>query len=136
MSEVFKKIVFILSLTVLLNTVIAQELNTISINWVASEQIKLENETLIVPTIENQTWDNGKPTFYYQKKSKFQQANLDFTIAETEIAPEDDVNYLKTHSFNVTEIVELDKKVTSDGRNNYSVVSLFPYVLINKVNLK
>ena len=45
-----------------------QNNDRIEINWLPSKVIKTNKETLTVPTIENQEWDNGKPTFYYTKK--------------------------------------------------------------------
>lgn len=115
------------------NQVFGQNEDKVLINWLPSKIIKSATAELVVPTIENQEWDNGKPTFYYLKKSVFSSATVelqDITLTE---APNEDVNYIKQHNYIVTNELQVDKNTTSDGKNSYVVISLFPYLLKNNI---
>ncbi|MBP6091068.1 MAG: type IX secretion system sortase PorU [Crocinitomicaceae bacterium] len=103
----------------------------IKINWLPSKHIKTATEELIVPTIQDQVWDNGKPTFYLTKKSVFTSAVIELVNMETVPAPNEDVTYLNQHNYLVKSDLQVDKKTTSDGKNSFIVISLFPYVLKN-----
>jgi hypothetical protein len=112
-----------------LNFSFAQEDQSVSIEWTSPKKYVFENQNLIVPTILNQVWDNGKPTFYYQLKSKFKKATVDLIAIETQIAPSEDVAYLNKQHYKVTESLQVEAKHTSDGKATYAVVSMFPYLL-------
>jgi hypothetical protein len=101
----------------------------VSINWLTPKKYVIENDQLIVPTIENQAWDNGKPTFYYQVKTKLKQATIDLIQVETQVAPNEDVVYLNKQHYLVSNELQVESKLTSDGKLNYVVVSMFPYIL-------
>lgn len=106
----------------------AQEDLSVSIEWTSPKKYVFENQNFIVPTILNQVWDNGKPTFYYQLKSKFKKATVDLIAIETQIAPSEDVIYLNKQNYKVTESLQVEAKHTSDGKATYAVVSMFPYI--------
>lgn len=106
----------------------AQEDQSVSIEWTSPKKYVFENQNFIVPTILNQVWDNGKPTFYYQLKSKFKKATVDLIAIETQIAPSEDVIYLNKQNYKVTESLQVEAKHTSDGEATYAVVSMFPYI--------
>lgn len=106
----------------------AQEDQSVSIEWTSPKKYVFENQNFIVPTILNQVWDNGKPTFYYQLKSKFKKATVDLIAIETQIAPSEDVIYLNKQNYKVTESLQVEAKHTSDGKATYAVVSMFPYI--------
>ena len=107
----------------------SQDDQQVTINWLTPKKYVIENDQLIVPTIENQAWDNGKPTFYYQAKTKLKQATIDLIQVETQVAPNEDVAYLKKQHYIVTNELQVESKLTSDGKLNYVVVSMFPYLL-------
>lgn len=107
----------------------SQDDQQVTINWLTPKKYVIENDQLIVPTIENQAWDNGKPTFYYQAKTKLKQAKIDLIQVETQVAPNEDVAYLKKQHYIVTNELQVESKLTSDGKLNYVVVSMFPYLL-------
>jgi hypothetical protein len=107
----------------------SQDDQQVTINWLTPKKYVIEKDQLIVPTIENQAWDNGKPTFYYQAKTKLKQATIDLIEVETQVAPNEDVVYLKKQQYLVSNELQVESKLTSDGKLNYVVVSMFPYIL-------
>ena len=107
----------------------SQDDQQVTINWLTPKKYVIENDQLIVPTIENQAWDNGKPTFYYQAKTKLKQATIDLIQVETQVAPNEDVVYLNKQHYLVSNELQVESKLTSDGKLNYVVVSMFPYIL-------
>lgn len=121
-------LIFIISV-LNLNFSFTQEDQTVSIEWTSPKKYVFEIQNLIVPTILKQVWDNGKPTFYYQHKSKFKNAMVELIAIETQIAPNEDVIYLTKQHYNVTESLQVEAKHTSDGKANYVVVSMFPYII-------
>lgn len=108
-----------------------QNNDRIEINWLPSKVIKTNTETLTVPTIENQEWDNGKPTFYYTKKSMYKSALVELVNLVTIEAPAEDISYISKHNYIVNSELQVDKNTTSDGQNSFVVISLFPYILKN-----
>jgi hypothetical protein len=111
------------------NISFSQDDQQVTINWLTPKKYVIEKDQLIVPTIEDQAWDNGKPTFYYQAKTKLKQATIDLIQVETQVAPNEDVVYLNKQHYLVSNELQVESKLTSDGKLNYVVVSMFPYIL-------
>lgn len=110
-----------------------QDQVTLEIEWMAPTLLKYEGETALAPTIEGQELDNGKPNFYWNQKLKSKNYKISIENYTTSPAPEEDLEYLKEFSFEVTEHLKIENKVTEAGRENYAVIYLFPYVKVNKV---
>jgi len=111
----------------------AQEVIEQKIGWEEPITLKYEGKTTIAPSITDQMLDNGKPNYYWTKQLKSLNHELSISTIVTASAPNSDIDYLKEFSFNVTDSLQIEYKITESGKEIYAVVSLFPYILKNGV---
>ena len=113
------------------HSTIAQEIITLPIEWGDYQKLTYFERSTIAPTIKGQQLDNGKPIVYWRKQLKSTNFTLNLLQSEFELAPEQDVKYLKEHAFNVYEELNVDLKVTNSGSEKWAVAYVFPYKMIN-----
>lgn len=111
----------------------AQEVIEQKIGWKEPITLRSEGKTTIAPSITDQMLDNGKPNYYWTKQLKSLNHKLSISTIITASAPNSDIDYLKEFSFNVTDSLQIEYKITESGKEIYAVASLFPYILKNGV---
>jgi hypothetical protein len=110
---------------------VAQETITLPVEWGDYQKLTFFEKSTIAPTIIGQQLDNGKPIVYWRKQLKSTNFTLNLLQSEFELAPEQDVKYLKEHAFNVYEELNVDLKVTNSGSEKWAVAYVYPYKTIN-----
>lgn len=128
-----KKVVQTFGLLFLVFHVNGQELIPLSIVWQSPIELNYEGETAVVPSILDQDLDNGKPIFFWRKKLKSSSFEINLVDYTHSVAPKEDVDYLKRFSFDVTNEMQSEMKVTNSANEHYAVLYLFPYIKINDV---
>ena len=127
-----KKLFLILVLLVCDNYSFSQDQISLPIEWLQHTVLKYEGETALAPTIKNQDLDNGKPVFYWTKKLKSDNYSIKISNYTHSIAPKEDLDYLNRFSFNVSNEVQIQNKVTNAGKDHFAVIYLFPYIKIEE----
>ena len=116
-----------------LNSLYAQEVFKQQIVWKEPITLIYEGRTTVAPSIIDQTLDNGKPIYFWTKQLKSANHEMNVSNVVSEVAPNIDLNYLKEFSFNVTDSIQIEYKITESGKDFYAVAYLFPYILKNGV---
>ncbi|MEY3424721.1 MAG: hypothetical protein RL679_79, partial [Bacteroidota bacterium] len=112
---------------------IGQEVINLPIEWKAPVTLNHEGKTTIAPVISDQELDNGKPVFFWQQKLKSTNFELKLIDYTTSVAPKTDISFLNEFSFQVTDSLQLESKVTSAASEHFAVLYLFPYVKVGEV---
>ncbi len=116
-----------------INSLYAQEVFKQQIVWKEPITLIYEGRTTVAPSIIDQTLDNGKPIYFWTKQLKSANYEMNVSNVVSEVAPNIDLNYLKEFSFNVTDSLQIEYKITESGKDFYAVAYLFPYILKNGV---
>lgn len=111
----------------------SQEVILLNIEWQAPRELKYEGETAVAPSILDQDLDNGKPIYFWRKKIKSTSFEMNLVDYSYSVAPAIDVEFLKRFSFDVTNELQSEMKVTKAANENYAVLYLFPYIKIGNV---
>jgi hypothetical protein len=119
----------------LLSFISNSQLKTIelSIPWMQPQTIVYEGVSLIVPSIEDQTLDSGKPIFYYTEKLKSSNSTLSLNSIVSSPALSEEIAYLSKMGFQIEESLKGEYKVTQAGKENYAVFYIFPFIKENGV---
>jgi hypothetical protein len=115
----------------LTNLVKSQESITLPVNWLTSKSYTYSGETVLAPTIEGQSLNNGKPTFYWTQKMKSENfkvvlGNYNFTLA-----PKEDLVFIDRFNIKVEDQLSFEGKIVGSGNEFYAVVNFFPYIQVN-----
>jgi len=101
----------------------------ISIPWGASKTISFNSEVVVMPDIQGQQPDNGRPVFYKVIPVLHGENTVEVVDFETVSAPELDIAYLNRFNFQPTAFLQLSSKITFEKHTPFAVLHLFPYVL-------
>ncbi len=110
-------------------TIFGQEVFKQEIIWSKPVVLKYEGKSAITPTIVDQFLDNGKPNYHWTKELKSSNFAIEVSNFVTSIAPNVDLDYLKEFSFNVTDLLQIEYKITDSKDKHFAVAHLFPYIL-------
>ena len=109
----------------------------IDLDWKSPKDVEFEGVQYKLPDFSNVAYDNGKPLFFKKinlKSSKKKVASYSF---ETGKCLSSEIEFLKKLDFNVTNQFQMELKVTNAGKNQFLVVSGFPFIkkdgLIQKI---
>ena len=131
---IFKRFVFLASIFCFsFFSVNGQEIINLPIKWNAPITLNYEGKTTIAPSISDQELDNGKPIFFWQQKLKTTNFELKLSDYTVSVAPKADISFLSEFSFQVTDSLQLESKVTSAASDHFAVLYLFPYVKVGGV---
>jgi len=105
----------------------------LSIPWLQPESIVYEGTELVVPSIKDQSFDSGKPIFYYMEKLKSSNSTLTLKSIVSSPALSEEIAYLSKMGFNVEDNLTGEYKVTQAGLENFAVFYIFPFIKENGV---
>jgi len=111
----------------------AQEVHQLTIDWTKPTLLQFEGKTELMPTIIDQEPSNGKPNYFWRKQLKSTAYEIELTNYSSAAAPIEDLNYLTKYNFDVTDVIQIEHKVTSASSEHFAVLSLFPYIKVNNI---
>ena len=110
----------------------AQEFDVV-IEWKAPERIVFEGNEIFTPDFEGREFDKGRPILFRKGKLKSKNYIIRLQDYVTEPADANDLNYMNSVGYKVSNEIQCEYQVTDDGRDHYWVIQLFPYVTENNV---
>jgi len=105
----------------------------LSVPWLQPETIEFEGVSIIVPSIKDQSLDNGKPIFYFTEKLKSSNAELVLKSIQTTSALSEEIAFISKMGFEVGDKLTGDYKVTQAGIENFAVFYIFPFIRENGI---
>lgn len=132
LSTLFSYLIILLASFSFSTNLFGQELIKLDIVWTKPSLLEFEGETALAPAILDQQLDNGRPSFFWKQKLKSLNYKLEIDGYSNVPAPKEDIEYLKRFSFNVTDELQVEYKVTEARDEQFAVVYLFPYIKIGE----
>lgn len=115
----------------LASLVISQESITLPVNWLTHKSYTYSGETVLAPTIEGQSLNNGKPTFYWTQKMKSENFKVVLGNYSYSSAPKEDLVFIERFNIDVDDQLSFEGKIVGAGNEFYAVVNFFPYIQVN-----
>ncbi len=130
------KYFFILFIIVRINSIsVAQEV--ITIPWETPREIILNEEKIKIPVIQNQTYSNNKP-FYYWEKDANSFNNIQLSSYTTIACASEEINYLKKEALTIPTTLDYKLKIITVQKTEKFTLQLFPFIqengIIKKIN--
>ena len=130
----FKIFFFTFIFTLIYTFSLGQELVNLELKWLAPTSVKLNGKDFVIPSLENQGYENNLPNYFWSKeldpKSAFSARLVNFTAED---CPRIDKEFLNTTNHPIPTSFAPDVEVTNSGRELYAVTSFFPYFEENDV---
>lgn len=106
---------------------------TIEVPWQEPTSISVNKESILVPTIKNQSIDNVNPVFYHTISLKNDNYTTELVSYNTAPASSAEIAFLDKFSVLVSSDVQLELKITKAGKDAYLVLFSMPFVRVNNV---
>lgn len=112
------------------SVVFGQNQIDLDLNWNEPKQIMHNNEEVYIPSIEGQSLDGNRPNYFFRQVLGSLNVSAQLEVLQTEPAHRKEMGFLHDQYIKVGEL-EYDLGVNSDGKQNYIVLNLFPFVREN-----
>jgi hypothetical protein len=103
----------------------------VDIHWQKDQQFTENGELLTVPTILDNDYVNGLPSFSFQQKVKNGKYSLTWSGMTTEAAPLTDVQLINRRGVTVPSVPDLKLTVARARNESFLIASVFPYIMEN-----
>ncbi len=133
MVSYFLRLLSVFIFITITNLVLGQESITLPVNWLNNKAYTYSGETVMAPSIEGQTLNNGKPNFYWTQKVKSENFKIVLGDFNFSVAPKEDIVFLERFKIHIEDILAFEGKISGAGSEFYAVVSFVPYIKVNGV---
>ena len=106
---------------------------TIEVPWQEPTSISVNEESILVPTIKNQSLDNVNPVFYHTISLKNDNYTAELVSYNTAPASSAEIAFLDKFSVLVSSDVQLELKITKAGKEAYLVLFSMPFIRVDNV---
>jgi hypothetical protein len=101
----------------------------INIDWQAPDLVEFEGNEYSLPKFTGVAYDNGKPLVFHKINLKSSNKKVKTVSFETGKCLNSEAQFLKKMGFQVNNDLQMDVKVTHAGRDQFLVVSGFPFIV-------
>ena len=101
----------------------------INIAWQAPDLVEFEGNEYSLPKFTGVAYDNGKPLVFHKINLKSSNKKVKTVSFETGKCLNSEAQFLKKMGFQVNNDLQMDVKVTHAGRDQFLVVSGFPFIV-------
>ena len=105
----------------------------INIDWQAPDLVEFDGKEYSLPKFTGVAYDNGKPLIFHKINLKSSNKKVKTVSFETGKCLNTEAQFLKKMGFQVTNDLQMDIKVTHAGRDQFLVVSGFPFIVKNGI---